>query len=82
MEDDKCDKSHIADHQNCIDLNSSVTVRMAFVNTNLDFKLYVSDNYVIIIIFPQLENLATLNNLYGPIIIIIIIIIINYMNMC
>ena len=51
MEEDKCEKSHIADYQNGVDLSGSVTVGMEFVETNLDFKLCDLDNYVIIIIF-------------------------------
>jgi hypothetical protein len=62
MKDDKCDKSHIADYQNGIDLSVIVTVGMTFVKENLYFKLYVLDNYEIIIMFNELECLATLNN--------------------
>jgi hypothetical protein len=51
MEEDKCDKSYIADYQKGIDLSGSVSVGMEFVKTNLDFKIYDLDNYVIIIIF-------------------------------
>jgi hypothetical protein len=50
-ERDKYDKSHIADYQNGVDLSDSLTVGMTFVKINLDFKLYVLDNYVIIIMF-------------------------------
>jgi hypothetical protein len=51
MEEDECDKSHIEVYQNVVDLSGSVTVGMKFVKTNLDFKLYDLDNYVIIISF-------------------------------
>jgi hypothetical protein len=51
MKDDICDKNYIADYQNGIDLSVSVTVGTKFVKETLYFKLYVLDNYEIIIMF-------------------------------
>jgi hypothetical protein len=44
MKDDNYVKSSTAVCQSGVDLSGSVTVRLKFLKSNLDFKLYVSDN--------------------------------------